>query len=283
MTTDEIRVKIPDTLVRIPRGELMAHPENPQTHPKDQVQGMGAVLSEVGVIEPLIVYRSPKRWPGKYVIINGHLRNDNFEISGGWPCLVAALTDEEADLAIQSFDPVGKMGVLDLAKMRAIRARTDFDDKEVKRILDRFEQDADPQEGDGTMEGKAADDKAADKSQVPVVVPEMALRPYEHYDSILVLVTKTHDWNWLCDRLQLKKVQGTNDTRYKGKVGIERAIPAARLIALLKRGEDLEVENIKLRRRLGDDAPMPESAAAGAPPKTAVVDAAVMAEMRAFK
>jgi hypothetical protein len=102
------------------------------------------------------------------------------------------------------------------------------------------------------IEDPSAGREEAKKAQAAEVkqnsVPEMELLPYEHYDYVLVLARTTFDFNLLCDRLRLEKRQATNDIRYRGKIGLARAVPADRLLAILKEGEDAGVENRRLRK-----------------------------------
>jgi hypothetical protein len=116
----------------------------------------------------------------------------------------------------------------------------------VRMLLDSFEGDGEPQE-DG-KQGDAAKVKVTKK-----MIPEMELRPYEHYDYVLVLCRTTFDWNYLVEKLELKRERGTNDDRYEGKVGLGRAIAGERLIALLKKAEEWEREVKRLRKRTGED------------------------------
>lgn len=243
-----------DRVWDIHSAELSDHDGNPREHPNSQKAVMQGVLSEIGIIDTLVVYKS-ERAGGKYVVIDGHMRKNDFQRE--WPCIVVDLTDDEADLALAAHDAVGSLALTDAAALRKLRDKADFSDKAVQMALDKFEamSDANSVEVGGGKEKKPK----AENSDGPNPVPEMELRPYEHYDAILVLCRSTKDWNWLSDRLKLRKVTGHNDPRYKGKIGVERAIPADRLIRIIQSGEDAEAEVRRLRRKYGEAAPLEDT------------------------
>lgn len=64
-------------------------------------------------------------------------------------------------------------------------------------------------------------------------IPEMELRPFEHYDYIVVVARNIHDWNYLADLVGLQRVNASPITG-KRKIGVGRAIEARRLIDLVE-------------------------------------------------
>jgi len=65
------------------------------------------------------------------------------------------------------------------------------------------------------------------------LVPAMELQPYEHYDYVLVLAKNTQDWEWLCEKLNLKRVNAS-PIAGKKKIGLGRAIDVTKLRSLVE-------------------------------------------------
>ncbi len=255
-------------LVYLNPSEIMDHPNNIKAHPQSQVAAMRGVMEELGIGDTLLVYRSP-RAGGAWVAVNGHMRKQYFG-DQEWPCIEVDYTDEEADLAMQIHDGIGELAIRDKTRLRKLKESVEFKDTTLRMLTDRMAQDD---------EGTAAKLKGSEqKAVVPNPVPDMELRPYEHYDSILLLCRSIQTFNWLVDRLRLKKVSGTNDTRYKGKIGLERAVPADRLVELLKRYDELEglvrvyEERLGVKREGEPAAPANGAAKAPAGPASGMTD-----------
>jgi len=75
------------------------------------------------------------------------------------------------------------------------------------------------------------------------VIPEMELQPYEHYDYLLVVATNLQDWEWMCAKFKIEKVQSSLIKGQK-KIGLGRAIPAERLIEAFEREVEWYVEGL---------------------------------------
>jgi hypothetical protein len=223
--------------VEIPSEELLDHEGNPRQHPNAQKAAMRGILNEIGIVNRLLVYKS-SRQGGRYVVLDGHLRKNEFRMR--WPCTVLDLSDDEADLLIQAYDAVGALALTDKDTLRKLREKAEFQDASVRVMLDNTE---------GAPDRKIPEKATRNRELEGQTIPEMELAPYEHYDYVLVLCRTTFDWNLIVDRLGLQKVQGTNDPRYRGKIGIGRAVPADRLLTLLKKGEDAEADLRELKKR----------------------------------
>jgi hypothetical protein len=63
-------------------------------------------------------------------------------------------------------------------------------------------------------------------------IADIELQPFEHYDFVLVLATNVKDWDALCERLSIKKVNGS--AVGKKRIGLGRCVNASRVLALLK-------------------------------------------------
>jgi len=78
-------------LERIPARELLPHPKNWRTHPREQRDALRGVLAEVGIADALLV----RRTKDGYQILDGHCRAEEAP-DVEWPCLVVDLSDAEA-------------------------------------------------------------------------------------------------------------------------------------------------------------------------------------------
>jgi len=62
---------------------------------------------------------------------------------------------------------------------------------------------------------------------------QMELQPFEHYDYVVIMATDTMDWEWLCEKFGIKKVNAS-PIPGKKKIGLGRAISAKRAIKAIK-------------------------------------------------
>jgi len=100
--------------------ELLPHPGQWRDHTQLQAEAMYGVLNELGVTDTLKAYVS-QRAGGKLVTWDGHLRA-SLDPDAEWPVDVTDLTDEEADYALATHDPLGAMAQADKAALDALLA-----------------------------------------------------------------------------------------------------------------------------------------------------------------
>ena len=230
---------------RIDSSQIHDHPLNPRKHTNQQRAAMRGVLTEIGIADAVLVYHS-ERAGGNLVAIDGHMRKNDF--GGLWPCLITDLSDAEADKYIQVHDPVSQMADTDMEIMNRLRDAGEFEDASVRIMLDGIDTWTPGKKQKGKKDdAPAADEPQHDPNDDPI--PEMELQPYEHYDYLLSLFTTTFDWNWICTRLDIKQVDGSTDPGTR-RIGLGRAIPGARLIAELKRGDEAITQVAELEREL---------------------------------
>jgi hypothetical protein len=195
-------------LRRVPAGSLRANPKNWRLHPEGQRSAMGQMLSDVGFVGALVAREVDG---GELELLDGHLRADiasNDEV----PVVIVDLTDEEADKVLATYDPLAGLALVDSDKLGGLLSGITFDENaELRRmvtdLLDRLEREQPEEERHE--------------------VPGMGLLPHEHYDYLVVLATSTHEWNVLCDRLDLPVVER------RGRMGLAHAVRGDRLIELL--------------------------------------------------
>lgn len=86
-------------------GDIQSHPMNPKIHPEGQLAPLRGLLETVGKLDDLKAYRS-ERAGGALVFFDGHGRQE-LDPDAEWDVDIYDLTDEEADLAVATFDPIG--------------------------------------------------------------------------------------------------------------------------------------------------------------------------------
>lgn len=117
----DFRNRIVETRI-IKAAELSANPLNWRRHPQSQASAIRGLLSEVGIVAPLIAYHS-QRANGALTLIDGHMRQ---ETGGAWPVTVLDVSDEEADLILASFDPITGLAELDSAALAELLGRVEM-------------------------------------------------------------------------------------------------------------------------------------------------------------
>lgn len=197
-------------LRRVKAAELQENTGNWRRHPDEQVGAMTSMMQRLGITDAVIAYESA-RAGGKLTLIDGHLRRG---IAGQEtiPALILDLTDEEADLMLATFDPLGDLALMDAEALKSLLEQTDLDDEDAftRRLM-----------ADVSNELAAEVETTAGKAKE---IEGMALEPHEHYDYLVVMCQTSHEWNVLCDRLGLKPEQR------RAKIGTARAIRATRLL-----------------------------------------------------
>ena len=106
--------------------DLRANPANFRKHPKAQRAALDGLLSEVGVVAPLMLnLRSEEQgWPedAKETLIDGHLRHDLAESSeqAEVPVVVVDLSEDEENLVLATLDSSGAMAEKDSERLKAL-------------------------------------------------------------------------------------------------------------------------------------------------------------------
>src|ERR1700733_2041319 len=105
-------------LRRVPAADLAPHPKNWRKHPKHQQNALRGLLDEVGFAGAVLARQGAD---GRLMLIDGHLRKDLLpgeEI----PVLVTDLTEQEAELLLATFDPIGAMATRDEETLKTLLA-----------------------------------------------------------------------------------------------------------------------------------------------------------------
>jgi hypothetical protein len=127
-------MKLRDRIIdfrRVPASELLPHPKNWRTHPAEQADAMRGVLSEVGIAGAMIARETEHGLQ----IIDGHLRADVAPDSM-WPVLVLDVNDEETNILLGVYDPIGDMAGVDDEKLIALVAEIETESEVLRAMLD---------------------------------------------------------------------------------------------------------------------------------------------------
>jgi hypothetical protein len=211
--------------------ELLDHEGNPRMHPAMQRAAARGLLTEIGIVDTLLAYHSP-RAGGALVLIDGHMRKEEFPETL-WPVVVLDLTDEEADTVLLLLDPIGAMATQSRDAVTALADNVLTGDLALRELMRSLVLGAvDPLAEDGAGgQPQAADDGP----------PEMALQPFEHYDYLLVMFRSTLDWERALTVLGVERAAyvARSRTHWDGKtrkVGVGRVLDGAQLLALVEGG-----------------------------------------------
>ena len=112
--------------------QLLANPKNFRIHPKAQQDAMAAVLDAVGYVQHVIVNQRTG------FVVDGHLRV-SLAISRDEPSIPVVyvdLSDEEEDLILTTFDPIGAMAATDRDKLSELLGSIQSDDQRMTDLLD---------------------------------------------------------------------------------------------------------------------------------------------------
>jgi Asp-tRNA(Asn)/Glu-tRNA(Gln) amidotransferase A subunit family amidase len=146
-----------------------------------------------------------------FELLDGHLRA-GMDPEAELPAVIVDLDDDESAKLLATFDPLGDLARPDpeaLGKLIQGLQLSDFADL---RKLHSDIADA--------MQRVVADIEKLPAEEKDKPIPAMELQPHESYDYLIVLATRTQDWNALCDRLELQP------PGRKGKLGSARGIRA---------------------------------------------------------
>ena len=128
------------------------------------------------------------------------------------------------------------MAVNNKRMLEDLRSRAKFKDASIQVMLDEL-QNLDASGTNDEKSGSGSGSGEKEKQDEGKSIPEMELQPYEHYDYMMIVCRTTFDWNWLSDRFELSKVDGSNDSRVT-KIGLGRVIAGDKVIARMKVYED---------------------------------------------
>jgi hypothetical protein len=222
--------------------KIQPDPSNPNRMDADDKARMARSLAEFGDLSGVILNRRTG------LLVGGHQRAD---VLAGADLHVNDLPAPEPD------GTVGRGWLEHGGRRYAVRV-VDWDDVKAKTAMlaanefgRRGENDPDKEKAilelldasnaDMELTGKTLQEIEAELTAAPPElpsIPALELRPYEHFDYVVVLADNVHEWEWLCEFCDLEKVDGRNE-KSGAKIGLGRGVRASTLIAKIKeaRGE----------------------------------------------
>ncbi len=126
----QIRNRIKE-LKQVKISDIKANPKNWRTHPVSQQNAMQGILEEIGYADAVMVRETSEG----YMLIDGHLRTSISDPNEEIPVLVVDLSEQEADLLLATFDPIGEMAGRDEMKITELLDSVNADNIQVNELL----------------------------------------------------------------------------------------------------------------------------------------------------
>lgn len=133
----------PDRIVgedRVDPRTLVPNPRNWRTHPEGQARVLSGVMSEIGIVQRVIVNRRTGR------LVDGHLRV-KLAIQSGvrrLPVAYVDLSEEEERVVLATFDPIAGLADADARVLTDLIAQTEAQDPAIRDLLETMRRAADP-------------------------------------------------------------------------------------------------------------------------------------------
>lgn len=174
--------------------QLLANPLNWRTHPKQQVEALEGLLSEVGWVQRVIVNKTTGH------VVDGHarvalaLKRNEPSV----PVLYVDLTEREEQLVLAALDPIGGLATTDRATLEQLLHTVTTTDPALQQLLSELAQDAGiiPQD---TTAAEDADilNHYSSKIEPPTYTPTAeepppvaALFSRDHYDRLIAEINQ---------------------------------------------------------------------------------------------
>ena len=124
---------------KIRLGDIQPNDHNPRKHPDEQRAAYRGILSAIGWAGVPLVYNSERQ--GGLTFLDGHMRQDESPDLEA-DIAVTDLTDDEADLFMLTYDPIGALAQMDGAEIEKLVASSKAIENagyNVDEILDTFD------------------------------------------------------------------------------------------------------------------------------------------------
>ena len=209
--------KQPLRLEWVTAATLTPNPLNWRRHGREQLSAVKDLIDDVGWAGCLLYNERTKR------LIDGHARLEVVGPDDVVPVLMGSWDEATEAKILATLDPVAGMATADAAAFQALIDSMTVDSLDLQELIDATLR--------GAEDGADGDD-AGGADDADGTVPEMELRPFEHYDYVLVLARNVMDWEALCEAFGLQKVNAS-PIPGKKKIGLGRAIDAKKVLAML--------------------------------------------------
>ena len=145
----------------VKKEDIRPNPNNWRLHPPEQIDGLSAVLDQVGFVDELLVIPDPEN-KGKYMLVDGEARWTIFNDTDDIPITVLDLSEEEAKVVLTTFDPISSFAGNDPTKLEQLMKEMDTNklDKALSEEMKALYQDIDEQFATGFTELPAVETMA---------------------------------------------------------------------------------------------------------------------------
>ena len=204
--------------------ELEINPDNPREISGVNFEGLKTSIEKWGMLEVYIWNKRTDR------LLHG---NQRLKIQ-------KALDDPETEVDVREIDLSSEEEQELIVEMNNLATMGKFT-KDVVPILDRiFEKNPELYDTLGLKNIKKEFEDIIIDPDKGLIPPELDIRPYEHYDHILILFENQFDFMKAIELLKIEKV--SVPIGQKHKIGLGRAIKGERLLKLLDENYNTEQE-----------------------------------------
>lgn len=199
--------------------ELRANPKNWRTHPQEQQDAMAGILDEVGWVQRIVVNRTTGN------LVDGHLRLELAEKrqEAIVPVVYVELTEDEEDLVLAALDPIGGLAGIDGERLSELLANLHPESIGLQNLIAGLESDL----------GIGPDGESEEEDVETLLDQAVQLQPGKDY--VLIVCDSEKDFESVKSALKLQTVRrgGYKPGSSFDATGIERVIPASRLLTLM--------------------------------------------------
>lgn len=114
--------------------QVLANPQNFRTHPESQAAPLRALLSNVGIVQNIIINRTTGH------LIDGHLRVMEALKAGQseLPATIVELSPDEERLILASYDHLSSLAGIDVAQLDALLRDVSSDNADIQAMISEF-------------------------------------------------------------------------------------------------------------------------------------------------
>ena len=149
----------------VPPESLTANPDNWRTHPEHQTDALRGVMTEVGIVQRIIVNQRTGN------IVDGHARVE-IAIAQGQkeiPVLYVDLSHDEELLVLATLDPIGALAGTDVDHLRDLLDSVSTEDPALQALLDQLREQASDAENEasGSLESESRSGAMSNQFLIP--------------------------------------------------------------------------------------------------------------------
>lgn len=200
--------------------DLIANPKNWRIHPEEQKKVIRDSIKEFGWLKPLIVNINTG------ILVDGQCRLEVAieDCMDKVPVQYNDFTEEESDKALSVLDSSAAMAKVDKDAYEKLILGIGVDSLNIREM-----QNATLGLGEIIEDDKSDDVKPVDKS-----IPEMELKPFEHYDYIVLMFKDEQAFMAACEKLDIQRIKVELPRAKNPKIGLGRVIDGTTILSKLK-------------------------------------------------